>query len=82
MNHSIVQLERAAVDSECVYHGVMNEIVNAVEAAQRNLDEANRQVDKAALDVHKGAIGEERYEQLVHLRDICAEDLRRVIEEN
>ncbi|GAA1050178.1 hypothetical protein [Arthrobacter russicus] len=60
----------------------MNEIVNPVELAQRNLDEADRQLKQAESDVKSGAISRERYRQFEHLREICSEDLQRVIREN
>lgn len=64
------------------HHEAMNETLNPVELAQQNLDEANRQLKKAQLDVASGAISEARLQQLEHLRDICSEDLQRVIREN
>ncbi len=64
------------------HRDAMNEIVNPVELAQRNLDEADRQLKQAESDVKSGAISRERYRQFEHLREICSEDLQRVIREN
>lgn len=60
----------------------MKETLNPVELAQQNLDEAHRQLTQAKLDIQSGEISQQRYEQLEHLRAICAEDLQRVIREN
>lgn len=60
----------------------MNEITNPVELAQHNLDEADRQLRKAQADLAVGEIDENRLRQFEKLRDICAEDIQRVVREN
>ncbi|NYE94558.1 hypothetical protein FHU41_000779 [Psychromicrobium silvestre] len=60
----------------------MNEILNPVELAQKNLKEAERQLAKAETEAASGGIGQERLQQLEKLRQFCIEDLQRVIKEN
>lgn len=62
----------------------MSEIhyTNTVAAAQDNLDEANRQLERAIADEKAGAIDSDRLAKLRELRDLAAADLTRVVKEN
>lgn len=60
----------------------MNEILNPVELAEKNLKEAERQLHKAQADYESGEVTEARLHQLEQLRSTCSEDLQRVIREN
>lgn len=59
-----------------------DEILNPVELAERNLSEAKRQLADAVEAQSQGKIGQDRVDQLTRLRDICVEDLNRVLREN
>lgn len=63
------------------HYAFMDE-VTPLEQAQANVKEAERQVEKAKKDLAQGIISEDRLRQLEKLRDIAAEDLRRVIKES
>jgi outer membrane protein TolC len=62
----------------------MSEIqyVNTLAIAQRNLDEAERQVKEAQKAYKAGSITEDRLRQLEELHEIAAADLERVRREN
>lgn len=67
---------------QCVCHYAFMDEVTPLEQAQANVKEAERQVEKAKKDLAQGIISEDRLRQLEKLRDIAAEDLRRVIKES
>jgi outer membrane protein TolC len=62
----------------------MSEIqyVNTLAVAQRNLDEAERQVKEAQKAFKAGDISEDRLRQLEGLHELAAADLERVRREN
>lgn len=60
----------------------MEEILNPVELAEKNLKEAERQLHKAQSDYKSGELTEVRLQQLEQLHLACSEDLQRVLREN
>lgn len=62
------------------HYAVMEETA-AFQQAAANLKEAERQLKKAEKDRQTGAIDDERLAELKHLRDIAADDMRRVSKE-
>lgn len=53
-----------------------------VDMAEKNLKEAQRQLDKAEKDYRSGEIDEQRLEELRRLRETAAEDVQRCIRES
>lgn len=53
-----------------------------VDMAEKNLKEAQRQLDKAEKDYRSGEIDEQRLKELRRLRETAAEDIQRCIRES
>ncbi|MGO4383457.1 hypothetical protein [Specibacter sp. RAF43] len=58
-----------------------SEFSNPLKLAGDNLQEANRQLERATDDYNNGRISRHRLDQLHELRDIAVEDLARVVKE-